>query len=68
MHIVNVVYVETSETVVTGGSDSILRLSAAKCYVTVVEANGKSFGVIKAVVITVKLSGICANAVADISG
>ena len=46
LNVVHVVYVQASEAVVTDSSDGILRLSAAKCYVTEVETNRKCLGIV----------------------
>ena len=66
LYVVNVMYVEASETVVTNGADGILRLSAAKRYVTEVETNGKCLGIVERVIVAVKLSWVGAYTVTDV--
>ena len=56
-YVINVVNVERSDSV-SQSSDSVSRISAAKSNVTDVDAYSEYVGVVKSVVVSVKLYGI----------
>lgn len=66
-HIINVVYMQRSQSVVPENTDGILRFSSAESYVADIETNRKMLGIVQCIVVSRQFVRICAYIVADMA-